>query len=175
MEQWKAIKDYENLYEVSSLGNVRSVDRYVKTKNGSRFIRGKEMAKIEDKDGYLKVCLCKNSVKKSYMIHRLVANAFLDNPFNYPSINHIDENKKNNSTENLEFCTVKYNNNFNGGQYRRAEKRKKPIKQLLNGIVVAVWDSSSTASRELHISKCNIVGCLNGYRKTAGGYGWKYE
>lgn len=175
VETWKYIKGYEGLYQVSSLGNVRSVERYAKTKHGSRFVQGKELTKTEDRDGYLRVCLSKNNVKRTYTVHRLVANAFLQNPMNYPSINHIDENKKNNVYTNLEFCSIRYNNTFNNGQYRRAEKRKRAIKQMLNGTVMAIWDSSANASKELHISRGNIVGCLKGYRKSAGGYCWEYE
>ena len=170
-EEWKDIKGYEGLYQISNLGRVKSL-RYA---NKQAFYKREKLLKgANDKDGYLQVTLCKNNTKKTCRIHKLVAESFLDNPYNYSCINHKDENKQNNNYKNLEYCTIKYNNNYNEMPIRRGMKKRKPIVQLLNSKIIKVWESSTIASEELNISRGNIISCLKNKRKTAGGYVWKY-
>ena len=173
-EQWKAVNGYEGLYEVSNAGKIRSVDHYVRSRYCNRLVKGRIMKQQTDKDGYKKVCLCKENVRKTFFVHRIVATAFIENSHKYPCINHIDENKQNNRADNLEFCTVQYNTAYGNGIYKRSSKRKKAINQIKNGIIVSIWDSATNASKATKISRGNIVSCLNGYRKTAGGYSWEY-
>lgn len=113
-EIWKAVKGYEGLYEVSNLGNVRSLDKVIKSKhNGTTLRKGRILTPFyEEKKGYYQVALTKDGKVKKYRVHRLVAIAFLENPFNYTDVNHKDENKINNNVDNLEWCTRKYNNNY---------------------------------------------------------------
>lgn len=99
-EIWKPIKGYEGLYEVSSLGNVKSLRRNVFLKPGRK------------ESGYLIVSLYKHNSGKNFYVHRLVAEAFIPNPDNLPIINHKDEVKTNNCVDNLEWCDYKYNNSF---------------------------------------------------------------
>lgn len=108
-EIWKDVIGYEGLYQVSNIGNVKSLDRVVRY---GRTLKGKEKTKFEEKDGYLVVALCKNGKAKHIKVHRLVATAFIENPFNLPEVNHKDENKKNNHFDNLEWCTTKHNINY---------------------------------------------------------------
>lgn len=109
-EIWKPVVGFEDSYEVSSFGRVRSLDRYVKTAHNSfRFAKGKILAPINDSKGYKIVQLGRNHKSA---IHRLVAKAFIPNVNNYPCINHKDENPSNNHFENLEWCTYEYNNNY---------------------------------------------------------------
>ncbi len=100
-EIWKPILGYENLYNISNLGNVFSIknNRNIKPTKNSK--------------GYLMVGLCKKKKRKSCLVHRLVAKAFIDNPSNLPEINHKDENPSNNAASNLEWCTHKYNMSYN--------------------------------------------------------------
>lgn len=113
IEEWRTIVGYEGLYEVSNTGQIRSFDRYVKYSNGRIHLhKGKVLSPIKDKDGYLQVNLCYNGKIHQIKIHRLVAQAFLSNPDNLPYVNHKDEVKTNNSVDNLEWCDVKYNNNY---------------------------------------------------------------
>ena len=105
-EIWKDVVGYEGLYQVSNIGNVRSLDKY---DSGKKFWPGRVMKLIVDKDGYLIVGLRKDRKSKLHKVHRLVAAAFIENPHNFPEVNHIDENKQNNYMENLEWCTTRYN------------------------------------------------------------------
>lgn len=113
IEEWRPVIGYEGLYEVSNLGRVRSVDRYVKSKGESYWLRkGKMLSPAKDKNGYLKVNLSCNGKNNIIRVHRLVAQVFIHNPDNLPEINHKDEDKTNNRVDNLEWCDRKYNNNY---------------------------------------------------------------
>ena len=113
MEEWKNVIGYEGLYEVSNTGQVRSLDRYVKYSNGRICLhKGKVLSPAKDKYGYLAVVLSCNGKQKTIKIHRLVAQAFIENPDNLPEVNHLDEDKTNNNVDNLEWCTTKYNSNY---------------------------------------------------------------
>lgn len=101
-EVWKDIKGYEGLYQVSNLGNIKSLrtnKNLYYTKSG------------RNKD-YLRVLLVKNKKRKMFAIHRIVAEHFISNPNNYPCVNHKDECKSNNVWTNLEWCSEKYNANY---------------------------------------------------------------
>lgn len=140
MEKWKSIPGYEGLYEVSSYGRVRSLERYDRF---NRKIVSKLLKPSYNTSGYYVVRLCNNGFMKSKLIHRLVAEAFIPNPDNLPMINHRDEDKTNNVADNLEWCDLKYNNNYgtlqqrriqtniNNGNYSELIKRKEHRKEYL--------------------------------------------
>lgn len=116
-EEWKPVKGYEGYYEVSNLGRVKALSRIVqtKTKNGKSCTRALPehiMAQPHASNGYLQVALSKGGSPRIYRVHRLVAAAFLDNPYNLPEVNHIDEDKSNNSVSNLEWCDHAYNQRY---------------------------------------------------------------
>lgn len=179
IEIWKNIKEYED-YQVSNLGRVKSL------KFGKEII----MSQITDRKGYLCVKLCKNGKHKKFSVHRLVAEAFIPNPNNYPQVNHKDENKQNNCVENLEYCTNEYNHNYGTAIERAAEKIKgrtdivekrvakllKPIQQidLETGIVLKEWPSIIEVKRKLGYHQSSIISCLKGRTKKSYGYKWKY-
>ena len=124
-EEWKDIRDYEGLYQISNMGNVKSLGRWVNYKNkGKKWQEGKILKPLVDKEGYLKICLWKNGYIKHFRVHRLVAQAFIPNPKNYPQVNHKDENPSNNFVKNLEYCDAKYNSNYGTRNKRIAEKMK---------------------------------------------------
>ena len=110
MEIWKPIPNFEGFYEASNLGRIRSVDKYVMNHSVSEFRKGVVLTPTYHTHGYTYVTLSKLGVKKKYLIHRLVAMAFCDNPNNYKIINHIDGIKDNNIPSNLEWCTSSHNN-----------------------------------------------------------------
>ena len=103
-EEWRDIRGYEGLYQVSNLGNVKSFNNRIKHKNPMILKQT-----IDRKNGYLTVSLSRNGKKKIYRVHKLVASIFIDNSNNYPVINHKDGKKLNNCVDNLEWCTYKQN------------------------------------------------------------------
>ena len=153
----KDVKNYEGLYSVTPEGEVYSY----KSK--------KFLSPFSNARGYLKVGLCKNGKVKNFYVHRLVTDAYLPNPNNFPQVNHKDENKANNCLQNLELCDAKYNNNYG----THIEKIKKPILQYdLEGNLVREWPSATDVGKEV---RSNICMCLKGKQKTALGYIWKYK
>lgn len=109
IEEWRPIEGYEGLYEISSYGKVRSLDRY---DSRNHFRNGRILKLSYNTVGYLSVGLHSNGKAKTYMVHRMVAEAFIPNPDNLPEVNHRNEDKSNNSVENLEWCDHKYNSNY---------------------------------------------------------------
>ncbi|MBD5302403.1 MAG: hypothetical protein HDS16_05345 [Bacteroides sp.] len=108
-EIWKDIEGYEGLYQVSNLGRVKSLERIESTIRGGRYIKERILSPSASKARYYSVPLTKNKKSRTSQIHRLVAKAFLSNPFEYPCVNHKDGNCLNNRVENLEWCTQGYN------------------------------------------------------------------
>lgn len=171
IEIWKPIKNYVGLYEVSNLGNVRSIDRIVqsvKNENGIR-LKGKPL-KISDRgNGYLFVRLCKDSKYQNLLVHRLVAEVFIPNPNNLNIINHKDENTYNNCVDNLEWCTQQYNRNYSKTKTLKKVQQYDKSNSLLN-----TYSSIKEASEITGINSSSICGCCKGRLKSAGGFVWKY-
>ena len=187
-EEWKDIEGYEGMYQVSNLGNVKSLN-YRRT-GKERILKGRDVK------GYLRVGLWKDGENKDYLIHRLVGQAFLENPNNLPILNHKDENKYNNCVQNLEWCDYSYNNTYNGrakkagkkvaeklrgrkqteeSNKKRAEKMSKPVFSVNkeSGLIMW-WQSASEAERITGINNGSITKCCKGRYKSAGGYVWFY-
>lgn len=174
-EIWKDIPGFEGYYQASTLGQIRSIDRTVKCKNGIRGYKGKLLTLCDSGKGYLNVILSKGGKHFTPRVNRIVAATFLDNPNNYSQVNHKDENKKNNRVDNLEWCDAKYNTNYGTGIVRRANKIKRPIAQYsLSGELIRKWDSISEASKETGIDNSHITRCCRGKLRKTGGYCWKY-
>lgn len=186
-EIWKDVKGYEGLYQVSNLGRVKSLEVKVPsgTKRGGKFFRTKKekiMSKSLDK-GYEFIRLSNNKITKNHRVHRLVAEAFIPNPNNYPCVNHKDENKLNNCVNNLEWCTTAYNNNY-GTRLTKISKSltnnpkisKKVNQYDKNGNFIKQWESMIEVERQLGIKNEHIGQCCRKVKKykTAGGYIWKY-
>lgn len=128
-EIWKDIPNYEGLYQVSNLGRVKVLDRYVNSgiKDNNKVKRKEQILKQYMKRGYFQVTLIHNNQRHYFNVHRLVAIAFIPNPNKYPQVNHKDENKLNNFVDNLEWCDAKYNCNYgtrNSKIYNRTSFRK---------------------------------------------------
>ena len=179
MECWRWIPGYEGIYQVSTRGRVRSVDRWVTYPDGSkRFFKGRILKPGRGKNGYLFVSLYRDGKRHQILIHRLVAMAWLDNPENKPQINHLDEDKTNCSVENLSYCSAKENINWGTGIKRRAASRSMPVQAIdvKTGEVVLEFPSMMEAGRkgfdQGHVSAC----CLGKYgHKTHHGFIWRYK
>ena len=171
-EIWKPICGYEGLYEVSNLGRIKSL----RDKNGNR---EKILKTIKDKDGYLKINLWKEDKMKTFRVHRLVATAFISNPNNLPTVNHIDENKENNVADNLEWMNLSQQQRHGTCQQRRAEKLTNGVlsKQVYQydkqGTLVAIWQSTNECGRN-GFNQGNVAACCRGEAKSHKGYIWSY-
>lgn len=176
-EIWKDIEGYEGYYKISNLGNIKSEERVIEHNGcygGYYKIRGKILKPKIDKDGYFKICLKKNDIKKYFFIHRLVAQTFIPNPNNLPQVNHKDETKQNNCVSNLEWCDNIYNVNYGTGIRRRIKTVSKPINQYdLCGTLIKTWDCINDAVR-FYNNNTQICACCRGRRKMACGYKWSY-
>ena len=161
-EVWCPINGYEGLYEVSDQGRVKSL----------KFGKERILKPVRTPKGYLIINLYKNGEMKSYRIHRLVAKTFIPNPDNLPEVNHKDENKENNSVQNLEWCDSKYNNNYG----TRTDRCSKPVLQFTkDGEFVKEWKSTIDVQRNLGYFHNNISYCCTGRYKSAYNFIWKYK
>lgn len=166
-EVWKPVKGYEGIYEVSNIGRVRT-------------LRTNKIITPKFTKGYCYVRLYKDGKGKQKYIHRIVAEAFIPNPENLPQVNHKDENPKNNSVDNLEWCTAKYNANYGTCKERSLKKRIGKIKRCKTvqkdafGNVVAVYDSIKDASEKTGFFHQNIQACCAGKGKTCHGFRFEY-
>lgn len=164
-EIWKEIDGFPD-YEVSNLGRVCSFK--------GRYPRILKLRKSSS--GYLQVILCMGGKMIGKTIHRLVAESFVPNPENKPQVNHIDEDKKNNVAENLEWVTRKENCNHGTRNKRVAETKGKVVVQYTTGgFFMAEYPSIMEAGRVTGIAQSSICQVCRGKRKTAGGYIWCYE
>jgi len=166
-EQWEDIKGYEGLYQVSNLGRVKGIDRI--SANG-RHLKEKILSQKHTTNGYLEVIFCKNNKVKYFLVHRLVAEAFIPNPENKPQVNHIDEDKTNNRDTNLEWMTIKENLGYGTRIKRMAENHKKEISLISPNGQVLEFNSQTEAAKALGVHQSNIWRIINGKQKTTRGY-----
>lgn len=178
MEEWRDVLGYEGRYMVSNTGKVKSLDKYARVCGGAyRLVKGKNIAINRYPNGYLFAMLG----RKSKLVHRLVAQAFIPNPSNLPQVNHKDENIENNTVENLEWCTSKYNANYGTRNERCHESNRKSFKPVYqidkdSGMVIRWWDCINDASKSLGIDDSHIIRVCKRLKRnaTAGGFVWRY-
>lgn len=194
-EEWRDIDGYEGLYQVSSFGRVRGIDRIVnnpKYKHTGMTIKSKLLHQYKV-NGYLRTQLYKNSGYKNIFVHRLVAKAFIPNEDGKKFVNHLDGNKHNNNYANLEWCTRSENqiHAYKKGLQKPSMKQKeitsllaknktKKIGQYdMKNNFIRYWNSIKDAEENLHVSHGKISYVCKGKRnktKTIEGYmRWKYE
>ena len=146
-EKWKDIDGYDGAYQVSDLGRVRS------NKSGEWKVRRAS----KDKDGYLQVALCKDGNEKNYKVHRLVAQAFIENDDETKIyINHRNECKSDNRLWNLEYCTPQYNSTYNNIHLRRKPHIQSNYKQ---NKIRHIYQPDLTISENLEIFRANGIEC----------------
>ena len=156
---------------------MKSFERTVVDKIGRKYNKKGRILKLStNNNSYLKVGLCNDKGKKrNFFVHRLVCEAFHENPENKPWVNHIDENKANNVASNLEWSTVKENCNHGTRNARNANAKSKAVGQYtLDGNLIKVWQSAMEVHRQLGVDYSAVSKVARGERKTAYGYVWKY-
>lgn len=182
-EEWRDIEGYDGLYQVSNLGRVKSLKW-----NKERILKLRL-----DSNGYLTVGLCKDGKLTTKIVHRLVAEAFIDNPENLPEVDHLSTVRTDNRVSNLSWCTrtenrrnpksiEHYSECKKGekapmyGKFGKEHNCSKPILQYsLDGELVGEWDCGMDVQRELGIKQQNISNCCRGKLKTAYGFIWRYK
>ena len=177
-EIWKPILEYKDYYEISSIGNIRSIERTIILKNGfQRKLKSKVLKTFINENGYSIITVRINNVHHNFKIHRLVAIAFIDNPENKLTVNHKDGNKQNNNVLNLEWATHSENiKHAYKHKLNSSENQYKPVSQYSKtGKFIHTHKSISAAKRILNIKGTHISDVCNGRMKSAYGYIWKFN
>ena len=192
MEHWKDICGYEGQYQVSDIGNVRSLDR---VDSSGRCVKGRLRKVCVNRNGYAYVNLCKGGISKNIAVHRLVAAAFVDNPHGYLTVNHKNEVKTDNRADNLEWMDLPDNlrygthteratankpdcsgiNHHNYGKYgAEAHTHKGCVVGVSkkDPSIIVIFDTAATAARTLNLSSGQLCDAINGKAKSCGGYYW---
>lgn len=175
-EVWKDIKGYEGLYKISNIGRIKSLGR-LKTNGKNKYISHEIILKPwVNAQGYLCAALwAKGKKVKTMLVHRLVAEAFIPNPNNYPYVNHMDENKQNPKAENLEWCTMEYNFKYGTALERMAESKSKKVYQYSKeGKLIREWKSTKECGRNGY-DDVSVWKCCTGKSKTHNGFIWSYK
>ena len=188
MEVWKDIVGYEGLYQVSNLGNVRSLDHTVKIRRGdqefSALHKGKQLTPLIRQHGYLGVQLYGRGGHatrnlRTFSIHRLVAEAFIPNPNGYKEVNHLDETHTNNRADNLEWCDHIQNSNYGtrpariGAMHLNGSRSRKIAQYTRDGKLVRIFPSLHEAERNGYGASA-ICNCAKMRKEHAYNYVWRY-
>ena len=189
-EIWKDVVGYEGLYQVSNFGNVKSVDRVIMRSSTPQPIKGRIVHQGIQNTGYKIVTLWNKKERKVFLVHRLVADAFIPKTDLFRNnVDHINGIRVDNRVENLRWCTQKENTNFPIARSKYLKANQKRINNIrkfhanhslklaqlkIDGTIIKIWDNVKEASSNLKISANNIYNSCIGKRNTCGGYMWKY-
>ena len=177
METWREIAGYEGLYAISSLGRIKRLEHWKnqKTTRSDKYYRYKKLSekilRPYNNGRYETIDLSKDNVITTYLVHRLVAINFIDNPNNLPEVNHKDCNGLNNRVDNLEWCDRTYNINYADRTLKAAKAVEKKVLCVETGVV---YDSGTKAANALGLLKSKISQACNGKRATTGGLHWRF-
>jgi hypothetical protein len=173
-EEWKDIKGYEGLYKISNSGRVKRLGKWVNAGNGY-YAKEKILKNYKKDNGYLVVGLTINSKEKRFYIHRLVSQAFIPNPNNYPCVNHKDETRDNNNIDNLEWCTYEYNINYGSRREKFCKAMSKAIYQYTKNMgFIKKWESGKECKRN-GLTSDIITKCCKGEQKFYRNCIWSYN
>ena len=169
LEEWKQIIGFPS-YLVSNYGRVKSLSRDYKYGSHEDIILSPT-----NRRGYLGVTLFRDGKRYHKAVHRLVAEAFIPNPNNLPCVNHKDENRTNNSADNLEWCTHEYNSHYGACREKISKGVSRKVAQYAKtGELIKIWDSMTSASEYVGITISSISYCCKHYPKfSAGGFKWR--
>lgn len=175
MEIWKNVDIFNPKYQISNYGRVR-IAEHKDSKN--RYYPEKILKTQKTQSGYHTVCLSKKRKQKRFLVHRLVAFYFVENPQKYEYVNHKNENKDDNNSENLEWCTWQYNAQYGTRIKRCSEKRRKRVCQYSkDGTLIKIWNGVREIERELGYASSNISACClhKPSFHTRYGFIWRFE
>lgn len=187
-ELWEAVKGFEGKYEISTLGNVKSLSRWENFMGHKRSRKGRILKPVHDNHGYLMVCLRDGLKNYNRTIHKLVANAFIPNPLNKATVNHIDGIKTNNHVDNLEWATISENTKHAhatglakspriwAGKFGLHHISSKGVKQIdkATGNVICVFGSQAEAAEKTGIAQWRISYHLRGMPHYETTYNWSH-
>lgn len=182
-EEWRDVVGYEGLYQVSNLGRVKGVARKVNRNGHMVSVPERFLNQNDNTNGYLRVSLSKSNHVKQVFVHRLVAEAFVDNPEGYKYIDHLDNDRHNNKPDNLVWCTQSENIAAAYSRGRRKyvpmskEARARVTKKIAKPVVRSdgkIYPSVTSAARDLGVTMAMVSHVLNGRAQTALGYSFRY-
>lgn len=196
-EEWKDIKDYEGIYQVSNLGRVKHLEQTeytynYRTKTMVKRVRKERILSCKRKENkYITICLSKDGKHIAKTLHRIVAETFIPNPYNKEQVNHINGIKTDNRVENLEWCSASENvkHAFRTGLKKVSDiqikhmqrlgkygkKRNRKVRQLtLDGKLIKEWNSFTEIYNTCGYHWGDIGNCCRGKYKKAYGYKWEY-
>lgn len=157
LEIWKDITEGNGIYQISNEGRIRNA------------LTSKILSPSKSGE-YLHIEL-RYGINKDYLIHRLVAEAFVPNPYGFRCVNHKDENKRNNNADNLEWCTYQYNARYGKGALVR---NSRIIQYDMGGNAIKIWESAKDASEKLGLNYQGISSCCRSQAKSCGNYMWSF-
>lgn len=157
VEDWKDISISNGIYKISDLGRIKNT-------------MTNKILSASKSGGYLHICLG-YGINKDFLIHRLVAETFIPNPYGFKCVNHKDENKLNNRVSNLEWCTYQYNVRYGKGALAR---NSRVIQYDMGGNAINIWESANEAAEAFGINYQGISACCRNLKKSSGGYMWSY-
>lgn len=180
MMKWFPLKNYENLYEITTAGVVRRIAYDVIRPSNTSYKRLPIILKAHyDKDGYLRVTINNGKQSKMKYVHRLVAETFIPNPNNYEQVNHKNGIKDDNRVENLEWCTrsqnIRHRIDVLGVTLRNKKGSKEVEQYTSDNILINTFPSAKEAGRQLKLSQGHISEVCRGEHKQYKGFIWKYK